>query len=319
MPTELKEVIPYVYERRLSTDFCHIRVHYHADPEKDAVWAKRKSAYYGGMDTPKWRREYEIDYSAVQGQPVYPMLSKAHVKCRDVTGWSIYRVIDHGIRHPTVCLWVAVSKSGDRHVLREYFMTDKTVEFNCQEINRRSAEPTAGSYIDPSTRQRIPLSNRDRAPVSILSLYKDAGIDCMLADNSRAGYDTVRDGLLSVLARSVITHGEADSYMAKEYFPEMSSDELLVMSSKPSLTFDHSCPRTFKEMTNLRFKEISGDPTTHAKPEDVMDFEDDGPDCVRYAMQSPLRWRQTVEKGSYIYELRQRRYANPRRIQRTAV
>lgn len=316
---DFTETIPYVKERRLATGFCHVRVHYLADPDKDRSWALRRSTYYGGMDTPKWRREYEIDYDAVQGQAVYPMLSNQHIKSRDLVGRTFYRVIDHGIRHPTVCLWVAVNTSGDRHVFREYYMTDKTVDFNCREIERRTSEPISDSYIDPATRQRVPLSQRDKAPVSVLSLYRDSGIHCLLADNSRAGYDSVRDGLLSALAREVVTTGSADSYMAKEYFPEMSNDELLAMAARPSLTFEPSCPKVFKEMKNLRFKDVSGDPASHAQPEQIIDFEDDGPDCVRYAMQSPLCWRQALEKGSYLYEINERRYVNPRKIRRTTV
>ncbi len=169
-------------------------------------------------------------------------------------------------------------------------------------------------------------SAKDKMPVSILSLYNNAfGFGLRLADNSRAGYDTVRDGLLSVLARRAMQEGiiDEDGYFAKEYFREyeLSNSELLALGNKYSLTFEPCCVRTFKEMRNLRFKEIAGDVTAKAAPEEVIDYEDDGPDCVRYGMQSKLRWQQTrgqIEKGSYLYEIQKRRSPrNPRYIKRT--
>ncbi|HEC62283.1 MAG TPA: hypothetical protein ENI27_08525, partial [bacterium] len=317
MPTDFITHGIGIQERRLDTNFCHMRIHYSADSEKDAEWAKKHSIRYGGMKSPKWRREMEIDYTAVSGQPVFPMLSQSHIKHIELDkNWCVYRVIDHGIRHPTVCLWVAINHAGDRHVFREYYMTDKTVDFNCHEILRRSecsseaATPKQGSpgvvgtLIDPATRQRIPISGKDKAPVSVLSLYNDSfGFDCELADNSKAGYDTVRDGLLSVLARETIASGHAEGEFAKEYFGEfaMSNAELLAMASRPALTFGLHVPKCFKEMRNLRFKEMTGNYTEKAAPEEIMDFEDDGPDCVRYGMQSKITFR-TVrpQRGSYL-------------------
>ena len=47
--------------------------------------------------------------------------------------------------------------------------------------------------------------------INLLSLYNNAiGTPCRLADNSRAGYDTVRDGLLSKLARDAMREGVVD-------------------------------------------------------------------------------------------------------------
>tara|TARA_Y100000310_G_scaffold343585_1_gene451939 strand:- start:405 stop:1376 length:972 start_codon:yes stop_codon:yes gene_type:complete len=317
-------------ERMLDTGFSHVRLHYTADPEKDDVWARRLSARYGGMDSPKWRREFEIDYTAVEGQRVYPMLSNIHVthNLHFHDNWALYRVIDHGIRHPMVCLWVAVNRAGDRHVYREYYSVGKTIEFNCMEVLRRSPddERIIDTLIDPAVRQRVPLSRKDNQPVSTLSLYNQAfGFSCRMADNSRAGYDAVRDGLLSVLARKVMRDGEFDttSVFAKEYFQDfkLSNAELLAMGRKPSLTFEQCVPRCYMEMRNLRFKDISGDATDKAQPEEIMDKDDDGPDCVRYAMQTKIRYTNApsrYEKGSHLWSLNRRRTgrSNPRYVKR---
>ena len=330
MATDWSECGVGMQERMLDTNFRHIRIHYSTDPAKDAMWAKKHSIRYGGMQSPKWRREMEIDYSAVEGQMVYPMLSPDHIQhYAPGESWTVFRVIDHGIRHPAVCLWFGVNRHGDRHIYREYYQTGKTVTFNCEQVLRLTPddEYAIKTLIDPSTRQRVPLSNKDKAPVSILSLYNQSlGLSCMLADNSRAGYDTVRDGLLSVLARNVMRKGEVDyeTSFAKEYFREtgLSSSELIVMAQKPALTFEPDVRRVFREMRNMRFKEITGDLTQKAAPEEIMDFEDDGPDCVRYAMQTKLLYTypsrgKKAEVGSHLYELEQKRIRrNPKYINR---
>lgn len=321
MPTDWIEVIPGVTERTLDTRFHHVRIHYSADPEKDEAWMRRKSAQYGGAESPRWRREFEIDYNAVQGQPVYPMLSKSHVQIRDIEDWAVYRVIDHGILHPMVCLWVAVNKNGDRHVFREFYSAGRTIPYNCQEVLRRSEEPVIATYIDPATKQRMPLGGKDNKPVSVVSQYNQA-LDhaCRYADNSAVGYDAVRNALLSHLARAALRNGVSEyDHLAKEYMNKfgLTETEILSMASRPALTISPNCTRVFRELSNLRFKEITGDETQKAPPEEIMDFEDDGPDCVRYAVQSLLVWKkgQPPQKGSILWQLNRKRLnrANPRR------
>jgi len=327
MATDWKEVCKGVTERRLSTNYCHLRIHYSADPEKDTEWVMRHSALYGGVKTPKWRREMEIDYTAVEGQPVYPMWAdEVHVFDLPLEDMVVYRVIDHGIRHPTVCLWVGVYPNGDRHVFREYYRSDATIPLNCSEILRLSTEPVAGTYIDPAVRQRVPLSTSDNKPVSILSLYNEhLHVSCRAGDNSEAGYTAVRNGLMSTLARRAIMEGYVDqsTYFAKQYFMQfnLTERELLQMAEKPALSIARSCPRAAREMKNLRFKNVAGDQTVKAQPEEVMDFEDDGPDCVRYAMQSKLSWtalEPDCEPGSALWEIRQKRLdrSNPFYVKR---
>jgi len=186
-----------------------------------------------------------------------------------------------------------------------------------------STERVMATFIDPATRQRIPLSTKDNKPVSVISLYNNGlGCVCKPADNSSVGYDTVRNGLLSALARRVLLDGYVDpeSDFCKTYFDkyQLTTYELEQLASKPALTFDPSCHRVYTEMRNLRFKEVSGDPTVKAKPEEVMDFEDDGPDCVRYGMQSKLKWTAKIdaEKNSPFWEIEQKKLKGTRHVKR---
>jgi hypothetical protein len=243
----------------------------------------------------------------------------------DTQAGSVYRIIDHGIRHPMVCLWVRVNRQGDRHVFREYFRSGATLEVNCGEVLRLSQERVVATYIDPSVRQRIPMGGKDNRPISILSIYNNSlDKSLKLADNSGVGYDTVRSGLLSTLARRVLRDGYVDenSQFCKSYFKayQLTTYELEQLAAKPALTFDPSCVRTFREMRNLRFRDTSGDPTSQAQSEEVIDFEDDGADCTRYAMQSKLTYTTETDyevRSPYWYaEQKRLKESNPRYVKR---
>jgi len=314
MATDWTETMNGVSERKLDTNYHHVRIHYSADPEKDADWMRRHSARYGGTDSPKWRREMEIDYTAVKGQPVYPMLCADHKRVTPISDMTIFRVIDHGIRHPAVCLWVGVNKTGDRHIFREYSRSGATIPVNCAEILRMSTEAVRDTWIDPATRQRIPLGMKDNRPISVVSMYnKSLGFPCRFADNSSVGYDAVKNGLLSTLARKALLSGsvDPDSDFCKTYFTEfaLTTYELEQLASKPALTIDPSCYKTFKELRNLRYKDVTGDVTGKAPPEAVMDYEDDTADCCRYAMQSKLNYSSIglCVKGSPYYDIMKKR------------
>jgi hypothetical protein len=57
------------------------RVHYTADPKKDATWEQRQlEGYPGGKTGISWRKEMEIDFSVFGGKGVYPTFTrKRHV------------------------------------------------------------------------------------------------------------------------------------------------------------------------------------------------------------------------------------------------
>jgi hypothetical protein len=284
-----------------TTRFFHREIHYTDDPVKTPEWAKVESLKYGGMDSVRWQREMEINWGVYAGQRVWPMLSRKyhHLPIGLDEGWAIYRIIDHGIRHPTCCLWVGVNRNGDRHYFKEYYATDRSIAINCKHIINLSGDNIIDTYIDPSTRKRVNFVTSDatsekKGIVKLVSIYRDAGISCSLADNSAAGYDKVTDGLLSRLARYVLETGEMPEYL-KEM--AVNQDALLMLSSKPAITFDlRFTNRAYQECQNLRWKELSGEPTQHSEPEKTVDVKDEGPDCVRYGIQSKLIWRRPIRK-----------------------
>lgn len=98
------------------------RVHYSADPRKDAKWArgkKRESA-----SEALYRQEYEIDAHAQLGALMYPEFVRKVNVCKPFPiprHWTRYMGIDPHKRRPHAFLWMAVSPDGDHWYYREYW------------------------------------------------------------------------------------------------------------------------------------------------------------------------------------------------------
>jgi len=278
------KVMEGVQARRLKNGFAHLRIHYTADPLKRGDWSDRASVFYGGKESPTWRREMEIDYKAFCGQRIWPCACDLHNEEYDLSKWTIYRVIDQGVRHPTVCLWIGINERGDRHVFREYYSTGMSIAENCRNILRIDVgENIAGSFIDPATKKRNEINLTSMAQV-----YGENGINCEFADNSFAGYDTVNQMLISTLARKYL-NGMRVPYIENL---KASKTQIYMLAEKPALTFDFRfTPKCWSELCGLRWQQSNVDPTQKAQAEKPVDVFDDGPDCVRYGCQSYLGYR----------------------------
>ncbi len=285
--SNFKNLMEGLTARRLSNGFAHLRIHYTADPLKRGDWSDRASIYYGGKENPNWRREQEIDYNAYSGQRIWPYLCDLHNSEFDMSKWTVYRVIDQGIRHPTVCLWVGINAKKDRHIFREYYSVGRSIAENCRNIlNTDRGEKIAGSFIDPATAKRNELTLN-----SLSDVYAENGISCLYADNCFAGYDTVGQMLLSALARKALDG------MKVSYLEKATKEQLVMLAEKPALTFDFRfTPKCWQEMCGLRWTQRRVDGTQKSQPETAVDVYDDGPDCVRYACQSCLSFIGGSEK-----------------------
>jgi hypothetical protein len=280
---------------RLKTGFCYVPLHYSDDPDKDQSWAVAESARYGGMNSPRWRREMELDFKSYIGERVWPMISREYHHSRKLMdkGWSLYRVLDHGVRHPTTCLWFGVNVNGDRHLYREYYMTDTPISVNCQNILKMTGdEPIVATYIDPSTtrRENYMSSSRGEGLSRMIDIYEDNGISCEKADNSSVGFDKVASALMATLARRAVYEGKFSFYLDEM---KLLKDQLLSMSAKPALTIDtENCPRAYSEIENLRWQAVIGDATQRSSPERTVDVDDEAADCLRYAFTEGISYCQ---------------------------
>lgn len=99
-------------------------------------------------------------------------------------GWPVHRGIDHGLNHPTVCEWIAVSPEGDLFVTQEYERADESVANNAKAIAAMSIDMRLGTtWIDPRTQQRQAAA--DATDWTPLKEYQDQGVWAQAALGTR--------------------------------------------------------------------------------------------------------------------------------------
>jgi hypothetical protein len=97
------------------------RLHYSADPEKTAEWAKDEASRCTSQEF--YRQEYEIDFGAMSGSLIYEMNDEYTL----VDGfnvppeWTRYFALDPHPRVPHAGLWVAMDPWNDAWVYREFW------------------------------------------------------------------------------------------------------------------------------------------------------------------------------------------------------
>lgn len=102
--------------------------------------------------------------------------------------WSRFRAIDHGFRHPTVCLWGAVDEEGTLYIYREHSVTNRTAEWHKQEIARRSkGEKFKFTVVDPSLKRVDGSAEGNKTPFEVYNDSKDGigSFKCVVANRER--------------------------------------------------------------------------------------------------------------------------------------
>ena len=95
------------------------RLHYSADPDKDAAWAAKQKA---SMTNPAdYEQEYEINFSAKLGTLIYQLHEEATLENSFPIpkDWTHYFALDPHPVVPHAALWLAVDKWGDFWAYRE--------------------------------------------------------------------------------------------------------------------------------------------------------------------------------------------------------
>ena len=282
--------------RRLSHGCLVQEVDYGDDPSHDDRWVAEKSAPYGGVGSVWWQQNM-LRRLTRRGQPVWPMLRREiHVRLfaeRGSAAWAVYRSLDHGMRHPECCAWLAVNTDGDRFFFRQYYRTDATVPANAAEILRLTPhdEEVQATVADPSIWQRDALTGELWADA-----YAKAGLPLSAADNSRVGYDRMTSGFISAIARFAIWRRDLNILQEALAAPVMDQSLAMKLAQEPAIWFDPACagenPSLYEQCLNFRWKPQVGDPAFKAPSADFVDVDDEGPDVVRYAVQTPsVRWQ----------------------------
>jgi len=291
--------------RRLNSGFVVQEVDWRDDPDRDEAWADKESAKYGGRQSPYWRQNYERELIR-GGEPVWPMLRhNIHVReipFKEIVGdnWALYRSIDHGMRHPFCCAWLAVHRGiGDYYFYRQYYMRDMTIAVNSKHVRdvTEASERIVLNVADPSIWQRDP-----RTLETYAEDYGQEGLYLTQGDNSRAGYDALTAGFIASIARHALGRRSPELVQEVLHTTHLSMGDVEELAARPAIWFHPSCAghdrSLYQECVNLRWQQTHGDPEHKAAPEKPEDKNDEGPDVVRYAVQTPcVRWLPMPKAG----------------------
>jgi len=281
--------------RRLRTGAVVAEIDYRDNPAHDERWADVEAAPYGGPGSIFWQQNMERILIR-GGQAVWPMLDRqVHVRPFPLSelgrnDWAVFRSLDHGMRHPTCCAWVAVrrEREGASYVFyRQYYATDLVIALNTKAIRdlTPAREHVHGTVADPAIWKR-----NDQTGELAADVYAKNGMPLVRGDNSSVGYEAVTSAFVSTLARWTLFKKDLERLRTALRAPSLTMGDARQLAAAPAAYFAPACAAgrvsLFEQCLNFRWRELTGDASKKAPPEDFQDVDDEGPDVVRYAIQT---------------------------------
>jgi hypothetical protein len=256
-----------------------LRVHYSCHPERvpgtviGEEWkADAQMRYPGGADSPRWKKEMEIDYGALSGTRLLPHWEQWKANGRIViepfrpVGYRLYASYDHGWRNPAAYHVHGVSPDGDIVTLWEFYGNFVPAHQIAQIIKGKSiitedgrkfpGNPYAGEerfkVADPSIwAEDVPQS--DKTNKSTAWIFEKCGV--FFQEGERGGDTTVAEWLLGYFWRD----------------PE-----------RPLYRITTACPKLIWELGQQRFKQLSEQVALNKdQPEELVDKDNHAWDGIK--------------------------------------
>lgn len=196
-----------ISKRTTKLGFNILRLHYTADPDKNPETPQGKRWYEEarrGMSDARWKQEYEIDYSALSGQLVFPQFDESvhvvppRVAMEDLPldpeKYTVWMGADPHPRTPDAFCWVAVDKEGDLAVVWSWWPDKRLIVRNSAEALQviEKKIPSYYKVMDVAGKN----FNIDEEH-SVFDAYRDAGFHFWPAKRNRdgSGFDLINDAL----------------------------------------------------------------------------------------------------------------------------
>jgi hypothetical protein len=288
-----------------------LRCHYTADSHKDPrtpegrAWLQQAaSGYKQGIADPGWRKEYEIQYGALGGTPLFPLwetykpcVVMPPVPLTLLPHAKLYGTYDHGNIHNAVYLVHAVLPDGRKYTIWEFAAKQVPIRaiadiIKGQDVVLRSdgrhfaGNPYAGREVvrlcDPHLFERRGRIDDHDPYASVGDLFRDKYGVSMQA--GKKGGD--------LMVASWLT------------------GDLWLDPEQPRYQIFDCCRQLLYELPRLRHKQLS--PTmarSKADPEDIVDKENDAWDALKYFLRrfpstvAPKQPSQVVGTFAYLQKL----------------
>jgi hypothetical protein len=256
-----------------------VSLHYKADPYKNTKeWLEKATRPYpGGINNPYWRKEYELDFEAVAGQPIYADLWRDDIHLLNPfkipPGLDKYIIIDPGWRNPLCCLWIAINYDdppgylktfppGSAFIYREHYHSEKEIPWHRAKIKALTGnEKIRYTLIDPKARDKTLAAEK-----SIFEHFKDNKNGDGIR-NLKEADNNVWDGIQKVRELLAWQRNEAGE-----------------LSVKPKLYVFKTCINTIREFKFYCWEDYVSDSVKERKDpmEKPRKKDDHAMDCIRY-------------------------------------
>lgn len=275
-------------ERLTSSGIPVLRVHYSADPEKrpgtpagDGWLAQAIQGYAGGLNSPRWRKEMEIDYGALLGTMLFPLWAQWSTNGRivippfDPVGYKLYESYDHGWRHKGAFHVHGINPDGDKVTLWEMWASHVGYQSWAKVMQgERVVVPPCGASCHPEARTfpGNPYAGRAVFSVADPSIWAE---DKPQQDNTMKS--------TAKLFRSAGVYfipGEqgGDTTVAEWLIGQYWQDPL-----HPTYRITTACPGLIWEIGRQRHKDHSDAVGQRkAQPEELVDKDNDAWDSTKY-------------------------------------
>lgn len=267
-------------ERLTTSGIPVLRLHYGADPRKragtvegDAWLHAATQGYPGGVQSPRWRKEMEIDYGALGGTKLFPdwetwtQHGAITIPAFTPHGYKLYGSYDHGWRHPACYLVHGMSGDGALVTLWEFYGSQVPVSAVAHIIHGDAVTLPDGRRFAGN-----PYAGQERYKIADPSIWAE---DAPQSDNTMKSI-----AKLFMMEHVYFTKGErgGDTTVAEWLVGHYWKDP-----RAPLYRITLACPNLIREIGLQRHKDVSPVRAQDmAQPEQLVDKDNDAWDALKY-------------------------------------
>ena len=248
---------------KTKSGFTVHRLHYSADPAKDPstpegkVWLENAlKGIPGGMKSPHWRREYEIDFSAGGGESVFhelPLIEdEVYIDPFEIPAhWKRYASFDYGHTNPSSIHVYAVNEIGWKYAYFEFYSSGMHYK-DLAAIFKSHPDFNRFEYIsaDPSLWSKT--QHAGQGVKSLGQLFSEEGVHLL---------DRCENSDIKGIER------------VREHWRRPAGEKALYVMK--------TCPKLWWELKNLKYQENSR-PEQSNNPEKIVDRNNHAWDDLKY-------------------------------------